>query len=185
MLNYTQLFASDPDYIMYSLVVSQQDKLTGRISVALEKVYANNLTAGMILKDFSDMIIAFKVSVNAYISSWLQSKVLLHNRKVPFVSFSRGVAVGTARIFYDFELCRFLIFPVIAELVGQIFSNEHIDYIDFEWCACLKFNHVLLVRHFQYSAEVFFKGHLVKWNMPFQLSFTCAVNSISTRYCRL
>lgn len=69
MLNYTQLFASDPDYILYSLVVSQQDKLTGRISVALKKVYANNLTAGMVLKDFSDMIIAFKVSVNAYISS--------------------------------------------------------------------------------------------------------------------
>lgn len=65
-MNYTQLLASDPVYIFYVLLVSQQVNLSGRIIKALKKVCASNLTPVMILHNFPERVRAFIAKDNAY-----------------------------------------------------------------------------------------------------------------------
>ena len=38
LLNYTQMFASDPDYIFYALSVTQRQKLNSQLNVALRSL---------------------------------------------------------------------------------------------------------------------------------------------------
>ena len=54
--NYTQMFASDPDYIFYALSVTQQQKLNSQINVALRKVCSGRMTAGMLSNNFSETV---------------------------------------------------------------------------------------------------------------------------------
>ena len=48
LLNYTQKFASDSDYISYANVVFQNISLTNQINVVMRKVSAISLNAGML-----------------------------------------------------------------------------------------------------------------------------------------
>ena len=66
MLNYSQLFASDADYIFYALSISQQLKLTSRINIALKRVCAPNLTAVMLSQKFSEKVRDIIASDHAY-----------------------------------------------------------------------------------------------------------------------
>ena len=43
LLNYTQMFASNPDYIFYALSVTQQQKLNSHINVASRKVCSGRM----------------------------------------------------------------------------------------------------------------------------------------------
>ena len=54
--NYTQMFASDPDYIFYALSVMQQETLNSQISVALRRVCGSCMTAGMLSNNFSETV---------------------------------------------------------------------------------------------------------------------------------
>ena len=51
-LNYTQIFASDRDYIFFALSVTQQLKLQSQINIAMKKVCSGHLTAGMLSQIF-------------------------------------------------------------------------------------------------------------------------------------
>ena len=66
LLNYTQLFASDPGYIFYALSTSQQLKLTSKINIALKNVCESNFNAGMISQNFSERVRDFIASDHAY-----------------------------------------------------------------------------------------------------------------------
>ena len=48
LLNYTQLFASEADYIFYALSHTQQLKLSRQINIALKKFCSCHVTAGML-----------------------------------------------------------------------------------------------------------------------------------------
>ena len=50
LLNYTQKFASDNDYIFFANTVLQKFQLNSQISIAMKKVLSNDLTAGMLSK---------------------------------------------------------------------------------------------------------------------------------------
>ena len=52
LLNYTQMFVSDPDYIFYALSVTQQLKLNSKINIALRKVCSGPVTEGMLSQSF-------------------------------------------------------------------------------------------------------------------------------------
>ena len=54
-----QKFASDSDYIFYALSVMQQLNLNSQISIAMKKVCANQLTAGMLSNNFTDTVNSF------------------------------------------------------------------------------------------------------------------------------
>ena len=56
LLSYTQIFASDPDYIFYALSVTQQQKLNSQINVALRKVCSGLMTAGILSNNFSETV---------------------------------------------------------------------------------------------------------------------------------
>ena len=56
LLNYTQLFASDPDFIFFALSTTQQLKLKSQINVAMKKVCSGNLIAGLLSQNFSERV---------------------------------------------------------------------------------------------------------------------------------
>ena len=56
LANYTQLFASEADYIFYALSVSQQLKLNSQIDTAMLKVYYGQLTAQMLSNNFPETV---------------------------------------------------------------------------------------------------------------------------------
>ena len=66
LLNYTQLFASEADYIFYALSVTQQLKLNSRINIALKKVCGGQLTAQMLTNNFLETVKAFLSKDEAY-----------------------------------------------------------------------------------------------------------------------
>ena len=52
LLHYTQKFASDNDYIFFAHTVLQKVQLSSQINIAMKKVLLNDLTAGMLIKNF-------------------------------------------------------------------------------------------------------------------------------------
>ena len=66
LLNYTQLFASDPDFIFFALSITQQLKLKSQINVPMKKVCSGNLTAGLLSQNFSESVKSFIVKDEAY-----------------------------------------------------------------------------------------------------------------------
>ena len=65
LLNYTQLFESDTNYIFYVLSVSQQLKRTSKICLILKKACASDLT-GMRSQNFSERVRTFIASDHVY-----------------------------------------------------------------------------------------------------------------------
>ena len=66
LLNYTQLFASDPDFMFFALSITQQLKLKSQINVPMKKVCSGNLTAGLLSQNFSESVKSFIVKDEAY-----------------------------------------------------------------------------------------------------------------------
>ena len=52
LLHYSQKFAADSDYIFFPHSVLQKIQLSGQINIAMKKIFSNNLTAGMLSKNF-------------------------------------------------------------------------------------------------------------------------------------
>ena len=48
------MFASDPDYVFFAVLLTQQMKLQSQINIALKKVCTGRVTAGMLSHNFSD-----------------------------------------------------------------------------------------------------------------------------------
>ena len=48
------MFVSGPDYVFFVLSVTQQMKLQSQINIALKKVCAGSINAGMLSHNFSD-----------------------------------------------------------------------------------------------------------------------------------
>ena len=59
LLNYTQLFASEADYVFYALPVTQQLKLSSQINIALKTFYSGHVIAGMQSSNFVETFKSF------------------------------------------------------------------------------------------------------------------------------
>ena len=77
LLNYSQHFASDPDYIFFAHSVMQKIHLNDQISIAMRKITSNCLNAGMLSSNFIATVQQLIAQDKAYILC-LQSK--LHQR---------------------------------------------------------------------------------------------------------
>ena len=66
LLNYTQNFASDSDYIFFANYVVQQTNLRSRINIAMKKVPGNNLTAGMFSQSYRETVANFIANDEAF-----------------------------------------------------------------------------------------------------------------------
>ena len=66
LLNYTQRFAGDADYIFFANFVSQQTNLRNQINVAMRKVSGSNINAGMLTDNFKERVRNFVANEEAY-----------------------------------------------------------------------------------------------------------------------
>jgi len=66
LLNYSQKFASDADYIFFTHQILQQLNLRSKINIAMRKVTNNNVTAGILGQNFQQTIKNCIASDHAY-----------------------------------------------------------------------------------------------------------------------
>ena len=66
LLNYTQKFASDSDYIFFAHTVLLPIKLVSQIKIAMKTASSNHLTAGMLRNNFKETIKNFIASDKAF-----------------------------------------------------------------------------------------------------------------------
>ena len=66
LLNYSQMLASDSDYIFYGLSVTQQLKINSEINTGHTKICTGIVTAGMMSQSFSETVQSFLGKDEAY-----------------------------------------------------------------------------------------------------------------------
>ena len=66
LLHYTQKFASDNDYIFFAHTVLQKVQLSSQINIAMKKVLSNDLTPGMLSKNFKQRVQEFIAKDKAF-----------------------------------------------------------------------------------------------------------------------
>ena len=169
LLNYTQRFAGDADYIFFANFVSQQTNLRNQINVAMRKVSGSNINAGMLTDNFKERVRNFVANEEAYTfmntvkgspAYWknMLSDVLAMVKQLGIPSFFLTLSCADLR--WD-ELVL-----IISKLKGQELSQNEVKEMSyFDRCELLNSNPVLLARHFQYRVENFFKEIVVKGPM--------------------
>ena len=164
-LNYTQKFASDPDYIFYAHSLLQQLNLQSRINIAMKKVGGNQLNAGMLSQNFKEKVKEFISNEQgysfmntikgtpAYWKRFLQ-EVLAMVKQLGLPTFFLTLSCADLR-WND-------LVSIIKKLEGVAMTEEEINSLPYlERCKILNSNPVLVARHFQYRVEVFFKEIIV------------------------
>ena len=158
LLHYTQKFASDNDYIFFAHTVLQKVQLSSQINIAMKKVLSNDLTAGMLSKNFKqrvqefiakDKAFSFMSSIKGTPAYW---KKFLHQ------VLAMVKQLGTPKFFLTLPCANMR----WNELILVIFKLNHVDEeVDemslHESCNTLNKSSVLVARHFQYRVETFFK----------------------------
>ena len=66
LLHYTQKFPSDNDYIFFAHTVLQKVQLSTQINIAMKKVLSNDLTAGILSKNFKQTVQEFIAKEKAF-----------------------------------------------------------------------------------------------------------------------
>ena len=161
LLKYTQMFASEADYIFYALSVTQELKLNSQINIALKKICTGQLTAGMLTNNFSDTISSFlsKDDVYQFMSTIKGTPAYWKKFLYEVLAMVKQLGLPT---FYMTLSCADLrwneLISIIATLRGETLTDNDINEMDFfDRFSFLNLNPVLLARHFQYRVEVFFQ----------------------------
>ena len=161
LLNYTQKFACDSDYIFFAHQVLQQLNLRSKINIAMKKVACRNVNAGMLSENFQETVQDFIANDNAYKfmttikgtpAYWqnMLSDVLAMVKQLGIPSYF--MTLSCADLQWD-ELVL-----IISRLRGQDITQTVIDNLSyFDRCQYLNSNPVIVARHFQYRVENFFK----------------------------
>ena len=165
LLNYTQRFASDSDYIFFANSVVQQLNLSNQMNIAMKKVSSTNLTAGMFSNNFketvrqfvsNDKAFGFMSTIKgtpAYWKKFLQEVLAMVKQLGPPTFF---LTLSCADLRWN-DLV-----SIISKLKGSEMSDEKLNLLSYEErCRLLNSNPVLVARHFQYRVESFFKHILI------------------------
>ena len=130
LLHYTQRFASDNDYIFFAHTVLQKVQLSSQIDMAMKKVLSNDLTEGILSKNFKQVL------------------AMVRQFETPtfFLTLSCADLGWNDPISIIFKLNRV---DILDEEVDEMSYHERFD--------TLNKDPVLVARHFQYRVEVFFK----------------------------
>ena len=165
LLNYTQIFASNPDYIFFALSVTQQLKLQSQINIAMKKVCRGHLTAGVLSQNFSETVKSFIVNNEVYHFMNTIKGTPAYWKKSLYEIRAMVKQLGLPTFFMTLS-CADLqwneLISVIAKLNGENLEEDDINNMDFfERCHHLNLNPVVLARHFQYKVEVFFEVNII------------------------
>ena len=161
LLNYTQKFASDSDYIFFANHASQEMKLYSKITIAMKKMKGCNVTAGMFNNNFRETVNSFVAHDQAF--SFMNEikgtpaywKRFLHE----VLAMVKQLGIPTFFLTLSCADLRWKELPaIISKLLGLELSDEQLENLSYEdKCKYLNMNPVFLARHFQYRVEVFFK----------------------------
>ena len=161
LLNYTQMFASEADYIFYALSVTQELKLNSQINIALKKICTGQLTAGMLTNNFSDTVSSFlsKDDVYQFMSTIKGTPAYWKKFLYEVLAMVKQLGLPTFCMTLSCANLRWNeLISIIATLRGETLPDNDINEMDFfDRFSFLNLNPVLLARHFQYRVEVFFQ----------------------------
>ena len=159
LLNYSQKFASDTDYIFFACNILQCLSLNEQINIVMRKVSGVSLNAGVLnnscfneaVKQWvsNDQGFRFMSSIKGTPSYWkkFKSEVLAKVKQLGVPTFFLTLSC------VDLRWKEFL--EIKQKLNEAEFDISNLSYHD--RCNILNSNPVLVVRHFQYRVEVFFK----------------------------
>ena len=165
LLNYTQKFSADSDYIFFAHSVTQHLNLNSRINIAMQKVKTNQLTAGMLSRNFKESVKSFVAKDEAYNFMNTIKGTPAYWKRFLFEVLAMVKQLGLPTFFMTLS-CADLrwneLVSIISKLNGLNLSEDDIKNLDyFKRCEILNNNPVLLARHFQYRVEVFFKEIII------------------------
>ena len=161
LLNYSQIFASDSDYIFFVHSVLQKIQLSNQINIAMQKIASNSVTAGMLSRNFKqtvrdcvaqDRAYSFMNTVKGTPAYWkkFMQEVLAMVKQLGIPTFFLTLSCADLR--WN-ELI-----SIISKINNLNLSDEDICHMTYnERCDVLNKNPVLVARHFQYRVEIFFK----------------------------
>ena len=165
LLNHTQNFASDTDYIFFANHVMQQTNLRNRINIAMKKMSGNNLTAGMFSQNFKETVKTFIANDEAFNFMSTMKGTPAYWKKFLLEVLAIVKQFGVPPFFFTLssaDLRWFELPYILSKLYNINLSDAEINDMSYEdRCRYLNMNPVFTARHFQYRFETFFKEIIV------------------------
>ena len=164
LLNHTQVFASDADYIFFAHSVTQHLNLNSCINIAMKKIKADGLTAGELSQNFKEKISTLIANDEAFNFMNTLKGTPAYWKRFLLEVLAMVKQLGLPTYFMTLS-CADLRWNELIEIISKLnkfdMSVEEIENLDyFERTKILNSNPVFLSRHFQYRVENFFK-HIV------------------------
>ena len=161
MLHYSQQFASDTDYILFTHAVMQKIQLNEQINTAMKKIASDSLNAAKLSKNFKATIQQLIAQDKAYSFMPCIKGTLAYWKNFLFEVLAMVKQLGIP-IFFMTLSCADLRWNELPEIISNLnrldFSDDVIKNMTYqERCNTLNKNPVLVARHFQYKIEIFFK----------------------------
>ena len=159
LLNYTQKFSSDADYIFFAHSYLQQLSLKEQISIAMKKVSGTSLTAGMLSGNFKEKVKEFIATDQAYTFMNSIKGTPAYWKKFKSECLAMVRQLGIPQFFLTLS-CADLRWNELVSIISKLNSVdvknfENLSY--HERCDILNSNPVLVARHFQNRVELFFR----------------------------
>ena len=161
LLNYTQKFSSDSDYIFFAHKIMQSVNLNNQINIAMRKVASNNLTAGMLCSNFKEKVKDFIASDQAFTFMSGIKGTPAYWKKFLFDVLAMVRQLGCPTFFMTLSSADLRwneLVSIISDISKLQLSEEDIAKMSYQdRCNLLNSNPVLVARHFQYRVEIFLK----------------------------
>ncbi|XP_066935952.1 uncharacterized protein [Clytia hemisphaerica] len=166
LLNYTQKFSSDSDYIFYAQSLLQHLNLNNSINTALKKIQTEGLTAGNLSQNFKETVSNLVANDNAYSFMNNLKGTPAYWKRFLYEVLAMVKQLGLPTFFHTLS-CADLRWPEIVEIIqkikGKDITEEQINNLSYlERTQILQSNPVVLARHFHYRLECYFKHIIAK-----------------------
>ena len=161
LLNYTQKFSSDTDYIFFAHKTLLQHNLRSQINIALKRVTNCTLNAGMLGRNYDETIKNFVATDSGYkfMSTIKGTPAYWQHTLSDVLAMTKQLGVPSYFMTLSCADLRWNELVIIIEKLNNRNENtQWVNELDYESrCKILNSNPVLLARHFQYRVENFFK----------------------------
>ena len=162
LLNFTQRFSSNADYIFFAHYILQQTHLFNQINIATKKV-KGNITAGQLQNNFKETVRSFICEDQGFIFMKSVKGTPAYWKNFLYDVLAMVKQLGLPTFFLTLS-CADLRWDELANIIGKL-NNIPVDDTVLsdhkKRCELLNSNPVLTARHFQFRVETFFKDILL------------------------
>ncbi|XP_057292445.1 uncharacterized protein LOC130621150 [Hydractinia symbiolongicarpus] len=166
LLNFSQRFSSNADYIFFAHYVMQQSNLFNQINIATKKV-KGTITAGQLQINFHETVRSFICEGQGYQFMNSIKGTPAYWKHFLYDVLAMVKQLGLPSYFLTLS-CADLRWDELVVIIGKLnnidVSSNELDY--FRRCSILNQNPVLTARHFQYRVENFFREILLHKSSP-------------------